>query len=46
MTGGVGWEGEKVGIDRRGVGEVETGELGGGERGDRQEWGLKGREWR
>ena len=37
---GSGWEGERVGIDRRGSG------VGGGEIGDRQlEWGVKGREW-
>ena len=33
----MGWERERTGIDRRGVGEGETGELGGGESGDRQE---------
>ena len=33
--GGVGWEGERVGIDRSGV--------EGGESGDRQEWGGRGR---
>ena len=43
----MGWERERVGIDRRGVGELETGELGGGEIGDRvEEWGGSGREWR
>ena len=37
--GGVGLDGERVGIDRR-IG------LGGGESGDRQEeWGGRGREW-
>ena len=36
-----------MGIDRRGVGEGETGELGGGESGDRvEEWGGRGRERR
>ena len=39
-----GWERERVGIDRCGVGEGETGELGGGESGDRvEEWGGRGR---
>ena len=33
------WEGERVGI------EWKSG-VGGGESGDRQEWGGKGREWR
>ena len=33
----MGWEGERMGIDRSGV--------GGGESGDRQEWGGRGREW-
>ena len=53
QTGRVGWEGERVGIDRRsGVGKGESGDeqeewVGGGESGDRQEeeWGGKGREW-
>ena len=45
----MGWEGERVGIDRKsGVGEGESGdrqeEWGG--RGDKdEEWGGKGREW-
>ena len=38
-TGGVGWEGERVGIHRRSG-------MGGGESGDRQEeWDGRGREW-
>ena len=39
QTGGVGWEGERVGIDgRNGVGGVGSW--------DRQEeWGERGREW-
>ena len=32
----MGWEKERVGIDRRGSG------VGGGESGDRQEWGTRG----
>ena len=40
QTGGVGWEGERMGIDRRSG-------VGGGESGDRVEkWGGRGREWR
>ena len=39
QIGGVGWEGERVGIDRRSG-------VRGGESGDRQEeWGGRGREW-
>ena len=34
----MGWEGGRVGIDRRSG-------VGGGESGDRQEWGGRGREW-
>ena len=40
------WERERVAIDRRGVGEGETGELGGGESGDRVEVGIdRGDAW-
>ena len=44
----MGWEGERVGIDRSGVKGGESGDrsgVGGGESGDRQEWGVRGREW-
>ena len=47
----MGWEGERVGIDRSEVGGGESGdrrrsEVGGGENGDGQEeWGGRGREW-
>ena len=34
----MGWEGERVAIDRRSG-------VGGGESGDRQEWGGREREW-
>ena len=53
QTGGMGWEGERVGIDRgSGVGWARKGRdrgsgVGGGESGDIQveEWGGRGREW-
>ena len=49
QTGGMGWEAERVGIDR-GSGVGESGDrrsgVGGGECGDIQvEWGGRGREW-
>ena len=39
QTGGVGWKGERVGMDRRNG-------VGGGRMGiDKEEWGGRGREW-
>ena len=47
----MGCEGERVGIDRSGVGweaervGIDRSGVGGEECGDRQEWGGRGREW-